>query len=946
MQTIASLANKLDMTAEQALEKLKFMYFEVESVNTEIDDETCDLLIDVDDDDSVADRVRAQRLADMEKKKKRIENLQKANAKRKSAKPAPKKKAAAKKTADSEEPAPAEVETAEAPAAEPPAVEEPKEAPVHKDSIFETPVHAVAEILPAHVYEEEAPAEDGETAPAAAVEPQAPKKPAEPAAPAMHTPLADAERAARNKAAERPAPRVITKLAPPQGATPSMITPDPAVVAEVKRRHAERMAAQQQTQGRRGGGAPATPDAGASPEDLALLGPGRSEGRRSGGGGRGPTGAQGDTGLKATGKTAKKKQKRAERARQVEIRERDAAAAVREYEAGGDFGFGPRRRKKRRQREDGTFMDAEGPSQPEFIEVEGSLTVEELAGMTGFGVNDIILELMNFNIMATKNQPLPIDLVRQLVEPKGVEVRSVIPEETEILFEEADDPAELIPRSPVITVMGHVDHGKTSFLDYIRRAKVAEGEAGGITQHIAAYDVTVGERRVVFLDTPGHEAFTQMRARGAEVTDVVVLVVAADDGVKPQTVEAIDHAKAANVPIVVAVNKVDKPGAEPDRVRQELIKYELVAEEWGGKTIMQNVSAKTGEGIDALMELLALESDLLELKANPNKTARGTVIESELSRGQGPVAWVLIQSGTLRAGDIFLAGTAWGRVRAIQNARGGNLDEAGPSTPVLLVGFDSLPEAGDRFVVVKDERTAREIAEQRRHRLRLKADTPSRPLTLEDLQQRLVSGEQNELNVVLKADAQGSADALKSELAKLGNAEVRVNVVHAAVGGINESDVLLASASKAVIIGFHVTANSRVKSLAEQEGIDIRTYRIIYEVTDDLKKALEGMLAPDTKEVVTGHAEIRQVFRSSAIGNIAGCYVLDGEINRGSKVRVLRNDIVVHESAIGTLKRAKDDARVVASGFECGIKVDNFEDVKAGDILETFRLEQVAKKLV
>jgi translation initiation factor IF-2 len=436
-----------------------------------------------------------------------------------------------------------------------------------------------------------------------------------------------------------------------------------------------------------------------------------------------------------------------------------------------------------------------------------------------------------------------------------------------------------------------------------------------------------------------------MRARGAQSTDVVVLVVAADDGVMPQTREAIDHARAAEVPIVVAINKCDKPDAQPDRIRQELSQLDLLCEEWGGKTIMKEVSAKTGQGVDELMEHLALETEMLELRANPDKAARGVVVESEISRGQGPVAWVLVQEGTLRQGDVYLAGKAFGRVRAMLNYRGEMIEEAGPATPVVVTGFSEPPDAGDPFIAMQDERIARGIATKRADLARHRQDRAMRRVTLEDFHDRLQAGEKHELNVVIKADVQGSVDVFGSSLSKIGNEEVSVRVVHAGVGSINESDVLLASASDAVIIGFHVTANARVQKMAEQEGVEVRTYRVIYEAIEDVRQALEGLLEPETREVVTGHAEVRQLFRSSAVGTIAGSYVTDGQIERNSRVRVVRDGTVVHEGRIGSLRRGKEDARSLQSGFECGITLDNFDDVKEGDVLEAFRMESVAKTL-
>ena len=580
-----------------------------------------------------------------------------------------------------------------------------------------------------------------------------------------------------------------------------------------------------------------------------------------------------------------------------------------------------------------------------MIEVGDKMTVEDLANALEITVNDVILDLMDLEILASKNQALTLDVIKQLADRRGCDVKVIIPEEAEVLAEEPDDPADLVTRAPVVTVMGHVDHGKTTLLDAVRSANVAAGEAGGITQHIAAYDVPIGKGRVVFLDTPGHEAFTQMRARGARVTDVVVLVVAADDGVMPQTIEAIDHAKAAEVPIVVAINKCDKPDAQPERIKQELTAYGLLDEAWGGKTIMKNISAKNKIGVDELMELLVLESELLELKANPKKAARGVVVESEITRGMGPVAWVLVQTGTLRVGDVFIAGESFGRVRTLQNSRGEMVTEAGPSTPVVVTGFSAPPEAGTTFVVTQDERAARAIAEKRALLNRQKQGPVARHITLEDFHARMVAGEKHSLNVVIKADVQGSADVLQTSLAKLGNEEVNVSMVHCGVGGINESDVLLASASDAVVIGFHVTASARIMKLAEQEGVSIRTYRVIYEAINDVHAALEGMLTPDTKENIMGHAEVRQVFRSSAIGNIAGCYVQDGEATRNTLLRVIRDSVVVFQGRMQTLRRGKDDTKTVPQGMECGIKVENFDDVKEGDILEFYALESVAKVL-
>ncbi|MFP6615473.1 MAG: translation initiation factor IF-2, partial [Candidatus Hydrogenedentota bacterium] len=466
-----------------------------------------------------------------------------------------------------------------------------------------------------------------------------------------------------------------------------------------------------------------------------------------------------------------------------------------------------------------------------------------------------------------------------------------------------------------------------------------------ITQHIAAYEVKLPQGDVVFLDTPGHEAFTAMRARGAQITDVVVLVVAADDGLMPQTIEAIDHAKAAEVPIVVAVNKCDKPDAQPDRIRQELANHDLLDEAWGGKTIIRDISALNGDGVDELTELLVLETELLELKANPDKPARGTVIESEITKGQGPVAWVLIKSGTLKVGDIFLCGETYGRVRALQNTASEFVEQAGPSSPVVVMGFSAPPMAGDQFVIVSDERTARSIADKREHQSRLKSGPASQVVTLEDFYAQVLAGKQTNLNVLIKADVQGSVDVLCSTLADAGNEEVGVNIVHSGVGAINESDILLASASSAVILGFHTSATPKAEALGLTEGIDIRIYQVIYEMVEDIRKSLEGMLTPDENEVVTGHAEIRAIFKSSALGSIAGCMQLDGESKRDALARLLRDGEEVYSGKVDSIRRDKDQVNAVQSGFECGIKLQGFDAIQEGDIIETFLIEKVAKTM-
>ncbi|HOL20773.1 MAG TPA: translation initiation factor IF-2 [Candidatus Hydrogenedens sp.] len=621
---------------------------------------------------------------------------------------------------------------------------------------------------------------------------------------------------------------------------------------------------------------------------------------------------------------------------------REAAAAVKEYEA---YGSVSHLKKKKRKKDKMSFEETMEKVEVPVIEVSGPMTVENLAQFLEISPSDIIVDLMDLNIMATKNQLIDLDTIRFITQKYGVEVKLVIPEEEDILVEEPDKPEDLMPRAPVVTVMGHVDHGKTSLLDRVRSTNVVATESGGITQHIAAYEVNTNNGKVVFLDTPGHEAFTQMRARGAKITDIVVLVVAADDGVQPQTIEAIDHAKAAEVPIIVAINKCDKPDAQPDRVRQELVAYDLIDEAWGGKTIMKNISAKTGEGVNELLELIILQSQIMDLKANPNKKARGTVIEAEISRGFGPVAWVLIQKGTLRVGDICLVGNTWGKVRTMFNSAGDVIKEAGPSTPVLISGLEELPEAGDTLIVVEDDKKAKLIAEKRAEIKKLQKGEQAKVISLEDFHALVESGEQKKLHILIKADVQGSADVLKSSLSGLGNEEVGVEIIHYSVGEVNESDVLLAQVSKAIIIGFRIGTNSRAQKLAEETGVEIRKYEVIYDVIEDVRKALSGLLKPIINEIIMGHAEIRKVFHSSTFGNIAGCFQLDGTTVRGSLARVIREGNVICEDRINSLKRNKDDVREVSAGFECGIKLEKFEDIKEGDIIETYRLEEVKPSL-
>jgi len=585
------------------------------------------------------------------------------------------------------------------------------------------------------------------------------------------------------------------------------------------------------------------------------------------------------------------------------------------------------------------------PPKKKPVDLDETITVAELAEKLGLRLDELILELMDHNVLASKNQTLDLLIAKEVAQTHGFVVRITTPEEEIFLEEKEDDPALLQPRAPVVTLMGHVDHGKTSLLDVIRKSNVVAGESGGITQHIGAYEVTTDHGRVVFLDTPGHEAFTAMRARGAEVTDIAVLVVAADDGVMPQTVEAANHARAADVPVVVAINKVDKADSSPDKVRQQLMQLGLVHEAWGGHTTMIEASAKTGQGIDELVEILQVEGEMLELKANPAKRARGVVLESKLDKGRGCVATVLVKTGTLRIGDPFVAGSQHGKVRALFNDRAANLEETGPATAVEVVGFVGLPEAGDLFISVADERKARQISQRRKMRQREKMVAPTRHVTLEDLYARIQEGQLAQLNVIIKGDVHGSVDVLESALQKLSTDEVKLKVLHRAVGGVNESDVLLASASDAVVIGYHVVANPEARKMAEDHGVDIRTYKVIYEAVDAVKAAMEGLLKPQYREESTGRVEVRQVFNISGVGTVAGCYVLEGEVTRGQQARLVRDGVIVHEGKIGTLRRFKQDVKNVQSGYECGLTFENFGDIHVNDVIETYRAIEIERKL-
>ena len=580
---------------------------------------------------------------------------------------------------------------------------------------------------------------------------------------------------------------------------------------------------------------------------------------------------------------------------------------------------------------------------PLTVKIPEEITVAELASMMKKTAGAVITTLMKNGIMASINQTIDFDTAEFVATEMGckVEKEVTVTIEEQIIDDHQDTADELQPRSPVVVVMGHVDHGKTSLLDAIRKTNVASGEAGGITQHIGAYTVKAAGQDITFLDTPGHAAFTSMRARGAMCTDIAILVVAADDGIMPQTIEAINHAKAAKIPIIVAINKMDKHGANPDRIKQQLTEYDLIPEEWGGETVICPISAKTGQGIDELLEMVLLTAEVLELKANPNRRAKGTVIEARLDKTRGPIATLLVQNGTLHQGDTLIAGTAVGRVRVMTNDKGRTVKEAGPSIPVEITGLADVPTPGDEFNVVSDERMARELVEQRRQAEKDAAAKLNSKVTLDNLFAKMQEGEMKELDLIVKADVQGSAEAVKASLEKISNEEVRVKVIHAGVGAINESDILLASTAGAIVVGFNVRADAAAQASAQRSKVDMRFYRVIYDAIDEIESAMKGMLAPKFREAVIGHAEVRQTYKVSAIGTIAGCYVKDGVIRRDAQLRVLRDNIVIHEGAVGSLQRFKDSVKEVAAGYECGMSVEKFNDIKEGDVFECFVMEEI-----
>lgn len=609
-----------------------------------------------------------------------------------------------------------------------------------------------------------------------------------------------------------------------------------------------------------------------------------------------------------------------------------------------DAGPKLRGKKKRGPRKPGAPEQPSAEKKAKRITLGERVAVNELAQKIGVSGAEVVKQLMKIGVMASLAQSVDYEIAAIVASYFGVETEPERDLAEEIFAPAEPDPAKLVPRPPVVTIMGHVDHGKTTLLDFIRKTKVTATEAGGITQHIGAYQIEYNGKRITFLDTPGHEAFTAIRARGARVTDIAVLVVAANDGVMPQTVEAINHAKAAGVPIIVAINKMDLAAANPDRVKQELTEHGLVVEEWGGDTIAVPISALRGEGIEDLLEMILLVAEMEDVKADPDCPARGTVIDAKLDRGRGPVATVLISQGTLRIGDAFVVGNYCGRVRALINDRGEQIKEATPSMPVEVLGITDVPQAGDSFVVVQDEQTARQVASIQQEKQRERDLSRTSKVTLDDLYRRIQEGAVKELNLVIKADVQGSAEAVRASLEKLSTDEVRVNVIHQGVGAISESDVLLATASDAVIIGFNVRPDSNARKAAERDGIDIRVYRVIYDLLDDVKAAMAGLLEPEFKEEFLGRADVRKTFKVPG-GVVAGCYVQEGKISRSAEVRVLRDNVIVHEGKISSLKRFKDDVREVSHGYECGIGLDRFNDIKEGDVIEAFVMVKVERTL-
>ena len=759
----------------------------------------------------------------------------------------------------------------------------------------------------------------------------------------------EAERAAAEAArkAEEERNRVrdtAPKTAPSFSSLLAQIAQQERVLAENKQK--EQAAPAQPEAAKRSGGRAGDSSRGANKQGK----PARDDARKqNAGAGEGSTKAR----LKKDAQAAAAPEQSAPRDAEEYSRDRvlaEARAAV--QEASRETG----RRKKRKERrelaaEEARHQEAvadalandQNPADLDVVKIPEGITVSEFAEALGVPANDIIKRLFMLGSMLTLTQSMSNDLIELISDDLGRRVK-IMTEEEENSFTFYDDPKDLEPRAPVVTVMGHVDHGKTSLLDAIRHTAVTSGEAGGITQHIGASEAVINGRKITFVDTPGHEAFTAMRARGAKVTDIVILVVAADDGVMPQTVEAINHAKAAGVPIVVAVNKIDKPGANPDKVRQELTEYGIIPEEWGGQNMFVNISAKKGTGIDDLLEAVLLQADVMELKANKKTFASGYVLEAKLDRGRGPVASVLVKRGTLRVGDTVVAGLAYGRVRAMLGQNGKRVAEVGPSEAAEIQGLNSVPDAGDEFRVFKDEREARALADQRALKRRQAEQERRTHVTLENLFETMDQADFKQLNLVVKADVQGSIEALADALSKIDQSEVKIEIIHSAVGAISETDVTLAAASNAIIIGFGVRPDAKARTAAEREGVQIKTYRVIYQALDDINAARVGMLAPEFEDRDTGSAEVRETFKVPRVGTIAGCMVQSGEISRDDSVRVVRDGVVVYEGKIGSLRRFKDDVKSVKSGYECGIGVEGFQDIHLGDIIETYQTVEIARK--
>lgn len=635
------------------------------------------------------------------------------------------------------------------------------------------------------------------------------------------------------------------------------------------------------------------------------------------------------------------RRRRSKKKKKAKVDQKEVEASVRRTIAQMDS-TRTRRRRRRGEREEGEADD----EAPNVVRVPEFISAGELAEHLSVSPTEIVSKCLQLGLMITINQRLDMDTLMTVASEFGFEIEEQSEYGLEYIEEdEEEDDGARESRPPVVTIMGHVDHGKTSLLDYIRESNVIAGEAGGITQHIGAYEVDLEGGQITFLDTPGHEAFSAMRARGTQVTDIVILVVAADEEVMPQTIEAIDHAKAAEVPIIIALNKMDLETARPDRIKEQLSQHGLLVEDWGGDVIACEVSAITGQGVDHILEMVLLQSEMLDLKANPARRAQGVVVEAELDRGRGTLATVLIQHGTLQVGDPFVAGQFSGRVRALLNERGARVEEAGPSAPVQIMGFSGMPQVGDSFAVVESESLAREIGSRRRQMRREHEFRQARPITLEDIYDQIKEGEIQELPVIVKGDVGGSVEALSDSLLRLENDEVKIRIIHTGIGAINESDVLLATASNAIIIGFHVRPNAQARALAEREKVDIRLYDIIYRVIQDVTDALEGMLKPDIEEDVVGVVEVREIFRAPRVGTIAGCYVQSGNVTRNASIRLIRDGIVVYESTVGSLRRFKEDVREVQSGFECGLTVDGFQDIKQDDTIEVYETREVARQL-